>query len=651
MASSAKGPGKKGRQPSIKHSCNLAEVKRKLSKISDHHSHVEYAYVFQRENGKRGGTKLSQILSRDALISAVDLIWDRSDFVSGDLISSLKEGNLDYVNRDDGSKFKVLVDSTRLPADQKDKSQLPSSLQPRVRLLGVAEKMYSFDPYNQRSWFNQSDGVNSISGFCKENGILFESRWKTLYSWMEGVVPTSTRYRKEGAEIEKREHFEERIPNPLSSKAELASRNANSCDCVFDTTGAKGQSTVTEPRSPLLASVAGSLVDTRISRSNDVNDLSLLCKDRCANNKGVNIISSKCSTDCVTEVSSSGNNSDEDSFSIVENKRLLERDRNGQETEVCSSSVETPTYAFVAKQRHAFAGALAGISVSLCLHPLDTVKTMIQSCRLGEKSLCNTGRSIISERGFSGLYRGIASNIASSAPISALYTFTYETVKGTLLPLFPKEYCSLTHCLAGGSASIATSFIFTPSERIKQQMQVSSHYRNCWTALVGIIQKGGLLSLYAGWTAVLCRNIPHSIIKFYVYENMKQMVLPSIGPCGEPAQPTTLQTLTCGGLAGSAAAFFTTPFDVVKTRLQTQIPGSRNQHPSVYQTLQSIRKQEGLRGLYRGLIPRLVMYMSQGAIFFASYEFYKSVLSLEATQPNSSALSGTKQKMEIALNR
>ncbi|CAL9232463.1 unnamed protein product [Arabidopsis halleri] len=641
MASSAKGPVKKGRQPSIKHSCNLAEVKRNLSKISDHHSHVEYAYVFQRDNRKRGETKLSQFLSRDALISAFDLIWDRSDFVSSDL---------DFVNRDEVSKFKVSADSTQLPADHKAKSQLSSNLQPRVKLLRVAEKMYSFDPYNQKSWFNQTDGAKSISGFCKENGFPFEARWKTLYSWMEEVVPTSTRYYEERAEIEKSDNFEDCIPNPVSSKAELASRNAVSCDCIFDTTVAEGQSSVTEPRSPLLASVAGPLVHTRISRSMDVNDLSLLCKDRCANNKGVDIISSQCSTDYDTEVSSSGNNSEEDSLSIVENKRLLERDRKDQETEVCSSSAETPTYAF-AKQRHAFAGALAGISVSLCLHPLDTVKTMIQSCRLGEKSLCNTGRSIISERGFSGLYRGIASNIASSAPISALYTFTYETVKGTLLPLFPKEYCSLTHCVAGGSASIATSFIFTPSERIKQQMQVSSHYRNCWTALVGIIQKGGLLSLYAGWTAVLCRNIPHSIIKFYVYENMKQMVLPSIGPRGEPAQPTTLQTLTCGGLAGSAAAFFTTPFDVVKTRLQTQIPGSRNQHPNVYQTLQSIRKQEGLRGLYRGLIPRLVMYMSQGAIFFASYEFYKSVLSLEAAQPNSSALSGTKQKMEIALNR
>ena len=32
-------------------------------------------------------------------------------------------------------------------------------------------------------------------------------------------------------------------------------------------------------------------------------------------------------------------------------------------------------------------------------------------------------------------------------------------------------------------------------------------------------------------------------MQFYVYENMKRMVLPSIGPCGQAAQPTTLQTV------------------------------------------------------------------------------------------------------------
>ncbi|MFS7914124.1 putative mitochondrial carrier domain superfamily [Helianthus anomalus] len=84
--------------------------------------------------------------------------------------------------------------------------------------------------------------------------------------------------------------------------------------------------------------------------------------------------------------------------------------------------------------------------------------------------------------GLLGLYRGIASNVASSAPISAIYTFSYESVKAALLPLFAKvkEYHSLAHCIAGGCASVATSFVFTPSERIKQQMQVGSHYRSCW---------------------------------------------------------------------------------------------------------------------------------------------------------------------------
>lgn len=47
---------------------------------------------------------------------------------------------------------------------------------------------------------------------------------------------------------------------------------------------------------------------------------------------------------------------------------------------------------------------------------------------------------------------------------------------------FVQEYNSFAHCVGGGCASVATSFIFTPSERIKQQMQVRSHYRNCWYA-------------------------------------------------------------------------------------------------------------------------------------------------------------------------
>ncbi|XP_061348677.1 uncharacterized protein LOC133294044 isoform X2 [Gastrolobium bilobum] len=317
----------------------------------------------------------------------------------------------------------------------------------------------------------------------------------------------------------------------------------------------------------------------------------------------------------------------------IDNNELMEIQRrqfsdvtdDEPKVQIFSTTHQKPGYS-LAKQEHAVSGALAGICVSLCLHPIDTIKTVIQSCHAEQRSLFYIGKSIVSDRGLPGLYRGITTNIACSAPISAVYTFTYESVKAALLPYLPKEYYSFAHCVGGGCASIATSFIFTPSERVKQQMQVGSHYRNCWEGLIGIIRNGGFPSLYAGWGAVLCRNVPHSIIKFYTYESMKQVMPSSI-------QPNMFQTLVCGGLAGSTAALFTTPFDVIKTRLQTQIPGSRNQYDSVLHALYKISKSEGLKGLYRGLMPRLIMYMSQGSLFFASYEFFKRVFSLEASHP------------------
>lgn len=51
-----------------------------------------------------------------------------------------------------------------------------------------------------------------------------------------------------------------------------------------------------------------------------------------------------------------------------------------------------------AKHRYAIAGALAGVFVSLCLHPFDTVKTVLQARAL-DQSVYRVAESILSERG------------------------------------------------------------------------------------------------------------------------------------------------------------------------------------------------------------------------------------------------------------
>uniref|UniRef100_A0A0D3F8L5 Uncharacterized protein n=1 Tax=Oryza barthii TaxID=65489 RepID=A0A0D3F8L5_9ORYZ len=294
------------------------------------------------------------------------------------------------------------------------------------------------------------------------------------------------------------------------------------------------------------------------------------------------------------------------------------------------SSVQHRFYGAVNLNRHAVAGALAGTVVSVSLHPIDTVKTIIQVNSSRRSSFYHTLRRALVERGVLGLYGGLASKIACSAPISAIYTLTYEIVKGSLLPILPKEYHSIAHCTAGGCSSIATSFVFTPSECIKQQMQVGSQYQNCWDALLGCLRKGGITSLYAGWGAVLCRNIPHSVIKFYTYESLKQFMLKS-APAN--ANLDSGQTLFCGGFAGSTAALCTTPFDVVKTRVQLQALSPISKYDGVLHALKEIFQHEGLQGLYRGLAPRLAMYISQGAIFFTSYEFLKTIMFSEQELP------------------
>ncbi|KAL5552073.1 hypothetical protein UlMin_002249 [Ulmus minor] len=638
-------------QASIKYGWNPA--RHSSSELADF-AHVEYSSTLSdnidKQSSKRCDSKTTAVLSTAELIQAVGQIWD---YASRPFASFQNEATSSHNDRE---RHKEVIlnslqgkgnggvpssaKSNHLCVDLKNVHASSPQLQPNLDFVKVTQKMSLSEPLSENNtpssfWRLLQGGANMCKEPWRGQGLAtveISYELENIYGWMKPTNFSGSKHPLKVTEVENRAS-EYRIPGDAVSVAG---------GCIL------GETTCPENKVAALSADSNPLLSKPFNLASsdnmksDMTTRSSLYADYFLSHVLENSVTM---TSCsnlyadyyINSLASYNGAFDEcrlitDNDKMPENKRKLFQELGNEGSFKVTSAVQKPNFIRpLIKQEHAFAGAFAGIIVSLCLHPVDTIKTVVQSCRAEQKSLSYIGKSIVSDRGLTGLYRGLATNIASSAPISAIYTFTYESVKGALLPLFPKEYCYFAHCVAGGCASIATSFVFTPSERIKQQMQVGSHYHNCWNALIGIIRKGGLPSLYAGWGAVLCRNVPHSIIKFYTYESLKQLTSSSIT---SSIQPNPLQTLVCGGLAASTAAFFTTPFDVVKTRLQTQIPGSTSQYSSVIHALREIGKQEGLKGLYRGLTPRLVMYMTQGALFFASYEFFKRFFSLDKPQPD-----------------
>ncbi|KAF8379512.1 hypothetical protein HHK36_028950 [Tetracentron sinense] len=611
-------------QPSIKYRWTPLEVA--SFEIVDfcHEEDVSTLSNTHKQSIKKSESKSSQILSTSEFVSAVGQIWDYANRplsffqpkpnVKHNHIDCQKENKVCYSGGEINEKASISADNKCLCVDLKSACCYPHMLNLNFECLKVAHKLSLFEPCNEHDkrplLWRYLRGDSDVPGeSCTGNGLAslgVPYDLRNIYGWMSEKPLLGLIYHVNVNHIEKEKPSEICISGDMTNPANNLAMGGD--DCNTDLTQCKDYPLVETAKAvdhtwtPITSLYSDySLRAVRnIEADGDVprNPSSSLYSDY--------HVAFLASGSCAFEECQHKTGDDD----IIENgnrqlKELVLEDE--PKTQVCSSIQDQPHYA-LAKQEHAFAGALAGTFVSLWLHPVDTIKTVIQSRHADQKSICHIGRSIISDRGIRGLYRGIASNIASSAPISAVYTFTYESVKGALLPLLPKqlasampafslevslippvqEYHSIAHCMAGGCASIATSFIFTPSERIKQQMQVGSHYQNCWNALVKIFERGGLPSLYAGWGAVLCRNVPHSIIKFYTYESLKQLMLSS---AQSNAHPDTFQTLVCGGLAGCTAALFTTPFDVVKTRLQTQLKPNCDSFDEYVQHIDVIEQQ------------------------------------------------------------
>lgn len=237
---------------------------------------------------------------------------------------------------------------------------------------------------------------------------------------------------------------------------------------------------------------------------------------------------------------------------------------------------------------------------------------------------------IVRHEGPFALWSGLPPTLIMAIPSTVIYFTAYDNLKFILgyTPPPPGTFNSsfLLPFVAGGSARLASVTVISPLELIRTKMQSQKlSYKQIGSAVREAISQGGIRSLWSGWVSTLLRDVPFSAFYFCGYEISKIYYSRLLHVQPENAVPLKVN-FASGATSALIASVLTQPFDVVKTRTQIQL-GEANfgkvASVSTASRISTIVAQQGLQGLYIGMVPRLLKVMPACAIMITSYEYFK----------------------------
>ncbi|XP_065028915.1 nicotinamide adenine dinucleotide transporter 1, chloroplastic-like isoform X1 [Musa acuminata AAA Group] len=195
----------------------------------------------------------------------------------------------------------------------------------------------------------------------------------------------------------------------------------------------------------------------------------------------------------------------------------------------------------------------------------------------------------------------------------------------------------LCHAAAGASAvwnfrigAIAATFV-CPLDVIKTRLQVHGLPKIDSNGAKGsiiirsleqIVKREGVLGMYRGLSPTVLALLPNWAVYFTVYEQSKSLLSSNDGN----HQLSIGANMFAASGAGVATTIVTNPLWVVKTRFQAQeLRVGMVPYQGTLNSLRRIAHEEGIRGLYSGLVPALAG-ISHVAIQFPAYEKIKCCL-------------------------
>jgi len=196
--------------------------------------------------------------------------------------------------------------------------------------------------------------------------------------------------------------------------------------------------------------------------------------------------------------------------------------------------------------------------------------------------------------------------------------------------------------VSGLLAGFVTTVTLHPLDVIKTRFQVDEAAGRdaIWRRLTGqppdealtsrkIHAEAGFRGLYRGVMPAIVGSSTSWGIYFLLYEGMKKGIaewnVSRGGLVGEKLHSS--QYLGASALAGAMTTLCTNPVWLIKTRMELQRPG-HEPYRGFAHAFKTIIREEGIVGLYKGIVPALIL-VSNGGVQFMIYEELKIWLDRE----------------------
>ncbi|KAJ5230224.1 Mitochondrial substrate/solute carrier [Penicillium chrysogenum] len=273
---------------------------------------------------------------------------------------------------------------------------------------------------------------------------------------------------------------------------------------------------------------------------------------------------------------------------------------------------------------HALAGAGGG-------YPLITLSTRAQvESKRAHSTTLDAVRRIVQREGISGLYSGLESALFGISVTNFVYYYWYEFTRAVFEKAAiqggraSKKLTTVESMIAGAIAGSATVLITNPIWVINTRMTARKSEAeetlpgakkpkaSTLSTLMDLLRQEGPKALFAGVLPALVLVI-NPILQYTIFEQLKNVV-------ERRRRMTPKDAFYLGALGKIMATSLTYPYITIKSR--AHVASKDGPKESLNGSLKRIIQEEGWKGLYKGIGPKVTQSAITAAFLFA----FKDVL-------------------------